>query len=54
MTDVNAQVLFNQLIKLREDGYDLSKCKVVDCDSFAGEAIIVTPDTSNEDMELEK
>lgn len=44
MSDINAQVLYNQLERLRRQGVNLNERLVLDCDTCGGEAIIVSPE----------
>ena len=48
MSYVDADVMYKQLQQLLAEGADLADYKVVDCDAFAGEAIIYEKDADEE------
>lgn len=48
MSNVDCDVLYKQLRFMIESGHDLADYEVVDCDSFAGEAIIVPKEDDDE------
>jgi hypothetical protein len=48
MSYVPADVMYEQLQRLLNEGQDLSRYKVDGCDSFAGEAIIYEKEADEE------
>ena len=48
MSNVNAAVMYMQLQKMIDDDKNLANYYICDCDSFAGEAIIIPIEDDDE------
>lgn len=49
MSDVNCKTVYDQLQQIVNAGNDLANYVIVDCDTFADEAIIIKKGDDNED-----